>query len=47
MDNILYGVLVGVIIWVICNLIEKATYYIITKIKAKKENDAPPKDHRS
>ena len=47
MTSVFYGVLVGVIIWVVCNLIEKATYYIITMIKNKKKNDDPSNDHRS
>ena len=47
MADFFYVVFVGVVIWIVCELLKNVTYYIITKIKAKKENDAPPKDHRS
>ena len=47
MANLLYTVLVGVLISIIYELIMKATYHIIAKIKAKKKNDEPTKTHRS
>ena len=37
---------IGVVVKIVCDLIQKATYHITAKIKAKK-NDDPPKDHRS
>ena len=46
MANLFYGVLIGVVINVVCGFIEKATYYITTKIRNKK-NDDPTKEHRS
>ena len=47
MTNILYTVFVGVLISVAYDLIMKATYYIITKIKDRKKNDDTTNDHRS
>ena len=47
MANVLYSVFIGVIVWLVCGLIKKVTYRIIARIKSKKKNDVPPKDHRS
>ena len=46
MAKLLYKVFVGVLVKIVCLIIDKATYHIKTKMKAKK-NDAPTKDHRS
>jgi len=46
MAEFLSKVFIGVAAKIVCEIIEKATYYVKTKIKAKK-NDAPTKDHRS
>jgi len=46
-NNVLLNFFVGVAIRLVCELILKVTYYIAAKIKNKKKNDVPPKDHRS
>ena len=46
-NNVLVSFLIGVAVRLVCELILKVTYYTAAKIKNKKENDVPPKDHRS
>ena len=46
MAEFLSKVFIGVLTKIVCEFIGKATYYVKTKMKAKK-NDVPTKDHRS
>ena len=47
MVNILFNVFIGIMVWIVCGLIQKATYSIIRLIKNKKKNDDRSKNHRS
>ncbi|MCL2096713.1 MAG: hypothetical protein FWH10_07405 [Oscillospiraceae bacterium] len=47
MANILFNVFIGVVVWIVCGFIKEATYRVISRIKNKRKNDEPPKDHRS
>jgi hypothetical protein len=47
MINFLYNVFINVAAGFVVGFAKKITYYAIAKIKNKKKNDVPPKDHRS